>query len=439
MTAKEAAPREFTPAAEANTDDAVGTKVKIRGWIHRTRSSGGIVFIVMKDASGLIQVTGKLDALGEPAFELAAKALVESALIVEGTVAKDPRAPGGHEVRAQSIQILHLAEVFPIWSGQTEEFLLDKRHLAIRSQEMVATFRVKTEALRAARSYLDSAGFWEMTPPLLTGNAAEGGSEAFTLDYFGTPAYLSQTAQLYLEALIYPLERVYSFTTSFRAEKSRTPRHLTEFTHLEAELAWADNLTNMGVQEGLVETILHTVAEKRAGDLKLLGRDPAELLAIKAPFEKIRYAEALELLKAKGFNLTFGADLGTAEERALTQERTQPIFVTNYPREIKAFYMLQSESDPRTVECADLLAPEGFGEIIGGSCREVVTSRLEERLAAIGARREDYAWYLDLRRYGSVPHAGFGLGFERIIRWIGRREHIRDTTPFPRTPSRLLP
>ena len=334
---------------------------------------------------------------------------------------------------------MHAAEVFPIFSGQTEEFLLDHRHLSIRSAEMVATFRVKAEVMRAAREYLDESGYWEMTPPILTGNAAEGGAEAFVLDYFGTPAYLSQTAQLYLEALLFPLEKVYAFTPSFRAEKSRTPRHLTEFTHLEAELAWADLEDNLRLQEGLVAHIAQRVAEARAADLRVLGRDPKDLRAIQAPFPRMRYEEAIRILAEKGFPITFGSDLGTAEERALTQDRAGPLFVTHFPKAVKAFYMLESPHDPRTVECADLLAPEGYGEIIGGSCRETDLERLTQRLTATGARPEDYAWYLDLRRYGSVPHAGFGLGIERVVRWIARREHIRDTTPFPRTPSRVTP
>ncbi len=426
-------------AAAANRPETVGKEVHLRGWIHRTRSSGGILFLLVKDASGQIQVTARKDLLGAEPFARAEKALVESAVEVEGTVHADPRAPGGQEVRARRVEVVHAAEVFPIFSGQTEEFLLDHRHLSIRSAEMVATFRVKAEVMRAAREYLDESGYWEMTPPILTGNAAEGGAEAFVLDYFGTPAYLSQTAQLYLEALLFPLEKVYAFTPSFRAEKSRTPRHLTEFTHLEAELAWADLEDNLRLQEGLVAHIAQRVAEARAADLRVLGRDPKDLRAIQAPFPRMRYEEAIRILAEKGFPITFGSDLGTAEERALTQDRAGPLFVTHFPKAVKAFYMLESPHDPRTVECADLLAPEGYGEIIGGSCRETDLGRLTQRLTETGARPEDYAWYLDLRRYGSVPHAGFGLGIERVVRWIARREHIRDTTPFPRTPSRVTP
>ncbi len=427
------------PVDRANSPESVGKHVTLRGWIYRTRTQGGLAFLVLRDSTGIMQVTVRKQSVGEEAFGRASAALIESAIEVEGEVASDARAPGGHEVRAQAVRIISPAEVFPIFSGQTEEFLLDKRHLSIRSRDIVAVLRVKAEVLRSARAFLASERVIEMTPPLLTGNAAEGGSEAFTLDYFGRPAFLSQTAQLYLEALIYPLERVYSITTSFRAEKSRTPRHVTEFTHLEAELAWAGMKENLDLQERLIEAICRDVADHCPAELSLLNVDPAELRSVKAPFDRIRYEEAIQQLQAKGFAVEFGSDLGTAEERALTLERTSPLFVTNYPEAIKAFYMLRSADDPRTVECDDLLGPQGYGEIIGGSCRETDVVRLRERLEKTGAALENYEWYLDLRRYGSVPHAGFGVGIERVVRWITRREHIRDTTPFPRTPSRVLP
>lgn len=427
------------PLAQANQDSAVGSRLRVHGWVHRTRSSGGIAFLILRDATGQMQVTAKRDALGEDGFARTEKALVESALIVDGIVASDRRAPGGHELRAERVEVVHTAEVFPIYAEQTEEFLLDHRHLTVRTRELVATTKVKAEALRAARTFLDQEGYWEVTPPILSGNAAEGGSEAFELEYFGQKAYLGQTAQLYLEALIYPLEKVYAIDPSFRAEKSRTPRHLCEYTHLEAELAWAGMTENLDVQERLVTSILHQVAERRKEELELLGRDPKELRSIEPPFERIRYEKALEILQGQGFDLRWGSDLATAEERAITLERTAPIFVTHFPKELKAFYMLQDPDDPRTVMGADLLAPEGYGEIIGGSCRETDIGRTIAQLEARGIPRAPYEWYLDLRRYGSVPHAGFGLGVERVVRWMTRREHIRDTMPFPRTPSRLLP
>ncbi len=429
----------FDPVARAFAPDAVGAAVRLRGWVLRSRSSGGILFVLLRDRTGSVQLTGKRDVLGDAAFDAAEHVQVEGTIAVEGTVAEDKRAPGGREVRATSIRVVHAGEPFPIFAEQTEEFRLDKRHLAIRAQDHVATFRVKAELLRAFREFLDREEVLETTPPVLTGNAAEGGSEAFQFDYFGRPGYLSQTAQLYLEAMLAPHERVYALTPSFRAEKSRTPRHLTEYLHLEVELAWCDLDGLLDFTERMVASVLHTVAERKPNELAQLGRPPAELLAIRPPFRRIEYAEAIERLRAQGFTVQWGSDLGTAEERALTLEEKAPIFVTHFPRELKAFYMLRSADDPKTVEAADLLAPEGYGEVVGASCRETDLGRLVERIREVGAPVEEYEWYLDLRRHGSVPHAGFGLGVERVLRWMLRREHIRDTTPFPRTPSRHTP
>jgi asparaginyl-tRNA synthetase len=289
------------------------------------------------------------------------------------------------------------------------------------------------------RRFLDAEDVLEVTPPIITGNSVEGGAEAFTFDYFGRPGYLSQSAQLYLEALLFPHERVYSITPSFRAEKSRTPRHITEFTHLEVELAWCDLPELLDFLERMLVDCLHDLAEKRPRELVALGRPPAELAAVRAPFARMTYAAALDRLQHLGLAVSWGSDLGTAEERALTLEERSPIFLTHFPRELKAFYMLRSPTDPRTVEAADLLAPEGYGEIVGASARETAVELLIERLRAIGADPAEYEWYLDTRRHGSIPHAGFGIGVERVLRWILRREHIRDTTPFPRTPSRHTP
>jgi asparaginyl-tRNA synthetase len=429
----------FDPIERVFLPDAAGTAVRLRGWLSKSRSSGGILFLLMRDRTGTVQVTGKRDVLGDAAFDAASHVQVEGVVAVEGTVHVDPRAPGQREVRATAITVLHAGEPFPILADQTEEYRLDKRHLVIRSADHVATFRVKAELLRALREFLDEEQVLETTPPILSGNAAEGGAEAFQIDYFGRPGYLSQTAQLYLEALLVPNERVYALTPSFRAEKSRTPRHLTEYQHLEVELAWCDLAQMLAFEERMVEYVCRAIAKRRPHELTQLGRPPAELLAIAAPFPRLRYADAIERLAAQGFPVRWGSDLGTAEERALTLESRTPIFVTHFPRELKAFYMLRSEEDPRTVEAADLLAPEGFGEMIGGSCRETDLGRLTERVKETGAPVEAYEWYLDLRRHGSVPHAGFGLGVERILRWMLRREHIRETTPFPRTPSRHTP
>jgi asparaginyl-tRNA synthetase len=429
----------FDTVASVFADAAAGTKVHLRGWVLRTRSSGGILFLLLRDHTGAVQVTARRDALGAEHFTAVEHVQIEGSIQITGTVFEDTRAPGGREVRAESIEIVHAGEPFPIWSDQTEEFRLDNRHLVIRSQENVAIFRVRAELLRALREFFQEEDVLEVTAPVLTGNAAEGGSEAFQIEYFGRPGYLGQTAQLYLEALLFPNERVYAITPSFRAEKSRTPRHLTEFLHLEAELAWCTLPDLLDFIERMVVTTLHKLALRRPKELEQLGRPPAELLAIRAPFPRITYRQAIEELKAKGFPVSFGSDLGTAEERALTLERKEPLFVTHFPVGLKAFYMLRSADDPETVEAADLLAPEGYHEMVGASARETDIDKLVERLRATGADRAQYEWYLDLRRHGSIPHAGFGLGVERILRWILRREHIRDTTPFPRTPSRHTP
>ncbi len=432
-------PVAIEPVERVRAPGAVGQRVRLRGWVHRSRSSGGLLFLTLRDRTGSVPVTIRKDAVGADQFAAAEHVQLEGAIQVSGVVAEDPRAPGGREVRADAVEVIHAGEPFPIFKDQTEEFLLDKRHLTIRSQEFVHTFRVKAALLAELRRFLAEEEVLEVTPPIITGNAAEGGAEAFQFDYFGRPGYLAQTAQLYLEAIMFPNERVYAITPSFRAEKSRTPKHLTEYTHLEVELAWTDLNGLIDFTERMFVTSLHRLADRCAADLRALGRDPAELTALTAPFDRLTYAQAVQRLQAQGLPIEAGADLGTAEERALTLERSSPIWITHFPVGMKAFYMLRSPGDPTTVEAADLLGPEGYGELVGSSCRETDIDRLIERIQATGARPEDYEWYLDLRRHGSVPHAGFGTGIERIVRWVARREHIRDTTPFPRTPARHTP
>ncbi len=416
-----------------------GQDETIRGWIYRTRSSGAIVFAVVRDSSGIVQVTIKKGNLPEGEFEAAKSAPVEASVIVTGKVFEDKRAPGGFEVKASSFKLIGGAEPFPITEYQSEELLLDNRHLWIRSREQTAVMKVKASVLEGARAWLKANDFTEVTPPILTQNACEGGVTLFKLKYFDREAYLSQSAQMYLEALIFSLDRVYSLTPSFRAEKSRTTRHLTEYWHLELEEAWTDNEGNMEVQEGLVTAMVGQVLKDRQEELRLLGRDPAELKEVRPPFRRVRYSQAIDALRAKGFDLTFGSDMGAVEERALTAEEKVPVFVTNFPKEIKAFYMKEDPTDPTTVKCADLLAPEGYGEIIGGSERETDIGLLTSKLKALEIPLETYQWYLDLRRFGSVPHSGFGLGIERVVRWICKLEHIRDAVPFPRTVARCYP
>ncbi|HIH00523.1 TPA: asparagine--tRNA ligase [Thermoplasmata archaeon] len=413
--------------------------VKVRGWIYRTRSSGGIVFAVVRDSSGIIQVTMKKGVLPDQEFEAAASAGVESSVMVEGTLVEDKRAPGGYEVRATKFSVIGSSEPFPITEYQSTELLLDLRHLWIRSREQTAVMRVKDSLLRGARGWFHSNDYVEVTPPIITGVAPEDSTQLFQLKYFDRFAYLSQTAQFYLESLIFSCERVWALTPSFRAEKSRTPRHLTEFWHLEMEAAWLDNDANMKAQEELVSSMLRSAAKECPSELKLLGREPEALSKIEPPFERLSYSEAMEELRGKGFEVSWGSDLGAAEERELTKDRILPLFVVNYPKELKPFYMKENPDDARTYKNSDLLAPEGYGEIIGGSERETDNALIIERLRDIGEDMKNYEWYLDLRKYGSVPHSGFGLGLDRVATWVCRLEHIRDAIPFPRTVARIYP
>jgi len=429
----------FTSIGSLLSTPVLEGQVALRGWVYRTRSSGKIVFAVLRDSTGIIQVTIKKGNLPDAQFEEAAAASIESSVEVTGTMHQDGRAPGGYEVLATSFKVVGPALPFPITEYQSEELLLDNRHLWIRSREQTAVMKVKATLLAGAREWLAEQGFTEVTPPILTQNACEGGVTLFKLRYFDRDVFLSQSAQMYLESLIFALEKVYSITPSFRAEKSRTPRHLTEYWHLELEEAWTDNEGNMRIQEELVSAMVAKALKERGAELELLKRDIEPLKAVQPPFERLRYADMIALLRDKGFAIEFGADLGAAEERAITEDKGAPVFVTNFPKQCKAFYMKEDPGDPRTYKCADLLAPFGFGEVIGGSERETDLAKLLQRMEEQGIPQEPYRWYLDLRRFGSVPHSGFGLGVERMVKWVCNLEHIRDAIPYPRTVARAYP
>ncbi len=415
-----------------------GEEVRIRGWIYRKRRTGKLIFAVIRDSSGIIQTVVEKGKVSEEEFNDAKKALIESSVEVEGIIHEDERAPGGRELHVTKFRVVSFAEDFPITEHQSVEFLLDNRHLWLRSRKLTEVMKLKSEILRFIREWFHENDFYEVTPSVITMNAAEGGATVFSFDYFGQPAYLSQTAQMYLEAMIFSLERVWSLTPSFRAEKSRTRRHLIEYWHLEAEEAWVDNKKNMDLQEEMISHVCRRVAEECKPQIEFLGRKAEELKAIEPPFPRIKYERALEILREKGFEIEWGDDFGVPHERALVEEEEKPIFVTNFPVEAKAFYM-KIAPDGKTVECADMLAPEGYGEIIGGSEREESIESMIERLKKDGANIENYEWYFDLRRYGSVPHSGFGLGMERLVYWIAKLDHIRDATPFPRLLRRAYP
>ncbi|HVM44763.1 MAG TPA: asparagine--tRNA ligase [Candidatus Thermoplasmatota archaeon] len=436
-----------------------GEKVTLRGWVWRYRTSGKIVFATLRDATGTIQTTTKKGVATDAAFEDAQKAAIEASVVLTGTVKADERAPGGFELGVEAFQLVGPSTDFPIYESTVEadaqETLLDKRHLFLRSRHLTNAMILRAKTLQAFREWFDGERFYEVTPSVITTGQAEGGSEVFEFDYFGQKAFLSQSSQLYLEALIFGLERVYCLLPSFRAEKSRTRKHLTEFQHLEAEEAWVDNEGNMRIQEELVSYVARRVADTAREQLVALGRDPEELKRVTAPFKRYTYDDAIQLLRKKDYDrgrdakgrkrgpIEWGEDLGSPDEVALVEGEEKPVFVMNWPADMKAFYM-HSNGDG-TVANADMIAPEGYGEIIGGSQRSTDVEWMKQRLAAQAQRDGTpldlaaYEWYFDLRRYGSVPHSGFGLGTERVVRWLGKLEHIRDATPFPRTPSRAYP
>ncbi|MCI4462362.1 MAG: asparagine--tRNA ligase [Thermogladius sp.] len=430
----------FQPIKQLLSEEYVGRRVCLRGWIYRRSVVGGKAFVRVRDSTGIIQVVVDESNLGEELVKTLKDIGLEASVEACGKLVKQPKAPTGFEVIADYFNIVGTSRDFPIKGGEGVEYLLDNRHLVLRSPRYTAIWKIKHTVLEAGREWFNKNGWWEVTPPILTASACEGGATLFPVQYFDKVAYLSQSAQLYLEVMIFSLEKVWSLTPSFRAEQSRTRRHLAEYWHLEAEAAWYDMNDMMKVAEELVAHIVSRVLEERRSELEQLGRNIESLKkAVETPYPRIKYDEAIEILQKKGLNIQWGADLGADEERVLTQEFDKPFFVTHFPKEIKSFYMKLDPGNPRVVLGFDLLAPEGYGEIIGGSQREDDYSKLVQRIIESGYKVEDYKWYLDLRRYGSVVHSGFGLGVERVLMWIAGLEHIRDATPFPRFRGRIYP
>ena len=418
-----------------------GEKVRIRGWLDNMRSSGGIHFFLVRDGTGIIQCTMKKGKVDNEKFEEARKLTQESTLELTGTVQEDRRAPGGYEIRIEDMNIIHLAEEgYPIAKKyHGPEFLLDHRHLWIRSEKMQKILRVRAKFLEAAREWFQLNGYTEFHSPTLITAACEGGSTLFTVKYFNTEAYLSQSWQLYAEAAIASLGKIYTVAPSFRAEKSRTRRHLTEYWHLEAEAAWCDLECIMKVQEDLLAHVFNALSERVPRELESLGRPPEELARMMPPFERISYDEVVDILAKKKVKFNWGDDLGWTEEQKLTEEFDKPFFVTHFPTGVKAFYHKPDPARQSVTLSADLLAPEGYGEITGGGQRIDDLEELLRRIEEEGLNPKDYEWYIDLRRYGSVPHSGFGLGVERVIAWLCKLDHIRDAIAFPRLINRVYP
>jgi asparaginyl-tRNA synthetase len=416
-------------------------EVIVRGWIYRTRSSGNIIFTVIRDASGTIQATIKRGNLSDDAFENAKKALIESSLIIKGKVVADKRAPKGFEIHVLDCSIIQFADVFPITEDQSSEFLMDQRHLWIRSQKLNAMLKIRSTVVGAIHQFFRNKGFFEFDAPVLQPNQCEGGSTLFEVKYYNQKTYLSQSWQLYAEAAIFSLEKIYNVGPTFRAEKSKTSRHLSEFWMAEMEAAWIDldELTTIAKDE--IRFILQEVIKNHEHELEILHQDIEKLKTItNKPFPTITYDKALTILKDKeNMDIGWGKDLRTIEENNLMNHFDTPLIVTNYPLEIMAFYKPEDPNKPNTALCFDMIAPEGYGEIIGGSQRSTDISYMKQRLIDQGENIENYQWYFDLRRFGSVPHAGYGLGVERLLAWICNLDNIKDAIPFPRTITRFSP
>ncbi len=419
----------------------VGEEVEIRGWVYNKRSSGRVRFLLVRDGTGILQCTVFSPTKEHPLFEVFDELTQESSVIVRGKVKEDPRAPGGYELELSDIQPVHIAKDYPITPKEHGVgFLMQHRHLWIRSSKQHAILRIRHEIIRAIRDFFDiEKKFTLIDAPILTPAACEGTTTLFETDYFGDKAYLSQSGQLYMEAAAMAFGKVYCFGPTFRAEKSKTRRHLMEFWMVEPEVAYYGLEEDIQLAEELVEYIVQRVLANRRKELEKLERDTSKLEKVKRPFPRITYDEAIEILKKEGFNIKWGDDIGGDEETVISQKFEKPVIVHHYPTKLKAFYMEPDPERPEVCLSFDMLAPEGYGEIIGGSERisdyEMLKKRIEEHNLPLDA----FQWYLDLRKYGSVKHAGFGLGVERTVAWITGVHHVRETIPFPRMLYKIYP
>jgi asparaginyl-tRNA synthetase len=418
-----------------------GGTAHLRGWVQTTRGHGKVAFVVIRDGTGIVQCVVVKKEVSPEAWELVQSLTLEASVAITGSVRADDRAPGGYEVGVQDITLIGASgEDYPIQPKEHGvDFLLDNRHLWLRSSQQRAIMKVRHEVEQALHDFFYERGFLRVDTPILTGSIGEGGAGLFEVEYFEETAFLAQTGQLYGEAAAAAFGRIYTFGPTFRAEKSKTRRHLTEFWMCEPEMAWYDANDSMKLQEEFVSFLVQRALERSAPELELLERDTAPLERVQPPFPRLDYGEAIRILQEKGHDIKWGDDLGAPDETVIGEMHDRPVFITNYPKVAKAFYMKENPDDPRTVLCADLIAPEGYGEIIGGSQREDDHDRLLARIREQGLPEDSYTWYLDLRKYGTFTHSGFGLGLERTIAWITGRPHIREMIAFPRMLNRLYP
>ncbi|MFZ9594837.1 MAG: asparagine--tRNA ligase [Bdellovibrionia bacterium] len=425
-----------------------GQEVTVQGWVYNKRSSGKIKFLILRDGTGLMQAILFKGDCQEEAFTAFDALTQESSVVVKGKLRREPRSPGGYELGVSSIQVVQIAEAYPISPKEHGvEFLMENRHLWLRSSRQWAAMRVRAEIIRAIQEFFDQQGFIRFDAPILTPSACEGTSTLFSTQYFDEKAYLTQSGQLYGEVGAMAFGKIYVFGPTFRAEKSKTRKHLTEFWMVEPEVAFSDLNDNMALGEALIEHLVQSVLSRKNAELKILERDLSQLEAIRGPFPRISYDDALKILEKRGVGIPWGEDFGAPHETALGDEFQKPVFVHHMPAQIKAFYFKQSNevggeagvaSGKYALGC-DLIAPFGYGEIIGGGQREENAEVLKARIQSHGLHEKDYSWYLDLRRYGSVPHSGFGLGLERTVAWLTGVEHVRETIAFPRLINTLRP
>ena len=417
-----------------------GKEATFDGWVYNTRSIGKIWFLILRDGTGMTQCVVSSDETSEEVFNLENILTQESSITVTGIVKEEPRSIGGYEILVKNIIVHQLAQDYPIsLKEHGTSFLMDHRHLWIRSKRQHAILKIRHQVIKSCRDFLDNNGFTLVDTPIFTANACEGTSNLFNVDYFDRSAYLTQSGQLYSEASAASFGKVYCFGPTFRAEKSKTRRHLTEFWMVEPEMAYHDLDDNMDLAEQFVESIVQSCLNNCNNELDTLERDTSSLEKVKAPFPRITYDEAVKILSDNGADFSYGNDFGGTDETIISEQYDRPIMVHRWPVDVKAFYMKRDNKNEKLALGVDMLAPEGYGEIIGGGQREDDLEILKKRIEEHGLDNKDFKWYLDLRKYGSVPHSGFGLGIERTVAWITGIKHIRETIPFPRTMSRLEP